>query len=157
MALEMEAGCGVWNIRKLHRYLFNVQLDIYTDHRSLEQKAKIGKHNPRVQRWLEFLLAYTYTLQYRMDSANTNADFLSRLPPPLPSTTAREQTTSQTPMTSLFVLSAPVLPPWRTPSNAIPTPERTRMTCFEHRAEWTASLNPVAGTRTAFVRIAMPL
>ncbi|CAB1096809.1 unnamed protein product [Ectocarpus sp. CCAP 1310/34] len=31
-------------------------------------------------RWLEFLTAYNYTLEYRKGSANGNADFLSRLP-----------------------------------------------------------------------------
>ena len=39
-------------------------------------------HNPRVQRWLEFLTVYHYTLEYRKGSANGYADFLSR--PPLP-------------------------------------------------------------------------
>ena len=39
-------------------------------------------HNPRVQRWLEFLTVYHYPLEYRKGSANGYADFLSR--PPLP-------------------------------------------------------------------------
>ena len=33
-----------------------------------------------VQRWLEFLTAFDYTIEYRKGSANGNADFLSRLP-----------------------------------------------------------------------------
>ena len=49
---------------------------------ALESLAKVAEHNPRVQRWLEFLTAYHYTLEYCKGSANGNADFLSRLPLP---------------------------------------------------------------------------
>ena len=38
--------------------------------------------NARIQRWLEFLTVFDYTLEYRNRSANDNADFLSRLPKP---------------------------------------------------------------------------
>ena len=41
-----------------------------------------GDHNARVQRWLEFLTTFNYTLEYRKGSANGNADFLSCLPEP---------------------------------------------------------------------------
>ena len=39
-------------------------------------------HNSRVQRWLEFLTAFDYTLECRNGSANGNADFLFYLPEP---------------------------------------------------------------------------
>ena len=42
----------------------------------------MGNHNARVQRWLEFLTAFDYTLEHRKGSASGNADFLSRLPEP---------------------------------------------------------------------------
>ena len=42
----------------------------------------MGSHNTRVQRWLELLTAFDYTLEYRKRSANGNAAFLSRLPEP---------------------------------------------------------------------------
>ena len=42
----------------------------------------MGDHNARVQRWIEFLIAFDYTLEYRKGSDNGNADFLSRLPEP---------------------------------------------------------------------------
>ena len=48
--------------------------------KALKSINKVGEHNTRVQRWLEFLSALTYTLEYRIGSANGNADFLSRLP-----------------------------------------------------------------------------
>ena len=50
---------------------------IYSDHKALESIDKVGEHNGRVRRWLEFFSAYTYTLEYRKGSANGNADFLS--------------------------------------------------------------------------------
>ena len=42
----------------------------------------MGGHNARVQRWLEVLTAFDYTLEYRKGSANRNADCRSRLPEP---------------------------------------------------------------------------
>ena len=54
----------------------------FSDHKALESIGKVGDHNVRVQRWLEFLTAFDYTLEYRKGSANGNADFLSRLPEP---------------------------------------------------------------------------
>ena len=40
----------------------------------------------RLQRWFDFLSAYTYTLEYRPGKINGNSDLLSRLP--LPATEA---------------------------------------------------------------------
>ena len=42
----------------------------------------MGNHSGRVQRWLEFVTALDYTLEYRKGSANGNADFLSHFPEP---------------------------------------------------------------------------
>ncbi|CAB1115322.1 unnamed protein product [Ectocarpus sp. CCAP 1310/34] len=55
---------------------------IYSDHKALESIGKVGEHNARVQRWLEFLSNFTYTLKYRKGSAISNVDILSRLPLP---------------------------------------------------------------------------
>ena len=55
---------------------------IFSDHKALESIGKVENHNARVQRWLGFLTAFDYTLEYRKGSANGNADFLSRLPEP---------------------------------------------------------------------------
>ncbi|CAB1104650.1 unnamed protein product [Ectocarpus sp. CCAP 1310/34] len=78
--LDLEAGSIVWSIKRLRGYLWGTKFRIFTDHKSLEHFAKVGENNARVQRWLEFLTAYNYTLEYRKGSANGNADFLSRLP-----------------------------------------------------------------------------
>ena len=80
--MELEAGCVVWSIRRLRRYLFSVFFLIFTDHECLQQISKIGESKPRIQRWMEFLSASNYRLSYRRGRDNANADFLSRLPIP---------------------------------------------------------------------------
>ena len=79
--MELEAGCVVWSIRRLRRYLFSVFFLIFTDH-CLQQISKIGESTPRIQRWMEFLSVYNYRLSYRRRRDNANADFLSQLPIP---------------------------------------------------------------------------
>ena len=80
--MELEAGCVVWSIRRLRRYLFGVYFMVFTDHECLQQICKIGETKPRIQRWMEFLSAYNFGLSYRRGRDNANADFLSRLPLP---------------------------------------------------------------------------
>ncbi len=84
--LDLEAGSIVWAIKRLRGHLWSTKFRVYSDHKALENIAKVGEHNARVRRWLEFLSAYDYTLEYRKGTANGNADFLSRLP--LPATEA---------------------------------------------------------------------
>ena len=80
--MELEAGCVVWSIRRLRRYLFGVYFLVFTDHQYLQQICKIGETKPRIQRWMEFLSVYNFRLSYRRGQENANADFLSRLPLP---------------------------------------------------------------------------
>ena len=78
--MELEAGCVVWSIRRLRRYLFGVYFLVFTDHQCLQQICKTEETKPRIQRWMEFLSAYNFRLSYRRGQENANADFLSRLP-----------------------------------------------------------------------------
>ena len=80
--LDLEAGSTVWALKRLRGYFWGTKFRIFSDHKALESIGKVGNHNARVQRWLEFLTAIDYTLDYRKGSANGNADFLSRLPEP---------------------------------------------------------------------------
>ena len=80
--MELEAGCVVWSIRPLRRYLFGVYFLVFTDHQCLQQICKIRATKPRIQRWTEFISAYNFRLPYRRGQENANADFLSRLPLP---------------------------------------------------------------------------
>ena len=72
----------MWSIRRLRRNLFGVYFLVFTDHQCLQQICKIGETKPRIQRWMEFLSAYSFRLSYRRGQENANADFLSRLPLP---------------------------------------------------------------------------
>ena len=50
--MELEAGCVVWSIRRLRRYLFSVFFLIFTHLECLQQISKIGESKPRIQRWM---------------------------------------------------------------------------------------------------------
>ena len=80
--MELEAGCVVWGIGRLRRYLFGVYFLVFTDHQCLQQICKIGETKPRIQRWMKFLSACNFRLSYRQGQENANADLLSRLPLP---------------------------------------------------------------------------
>ena len=80
--LDLEAGSIVWALKCLRGYLWGTKFRIFSDHKALESIGKVGNHNARVQRLLEILTAFDYTLEYRKGSANVNADFMSRLPKP---------------------------------------------------------------------------
>ena len=80
--MELEAGCVVWGVRRLRRYLFGVYLLVFIDHQCLQQISKIEETKPHIQRWVELLSAYNFHLSYRRGQENANADFLSRLPLP---------------------------------------------------------------------------
>ena len=78
--LDLEAGSIVWAFKRLRGYLWGTKFRIISNHKALESISKEGNHDARVQRWLEFLTTFDYTLEHRKGSANGNADFLSRLP-----------------------------------------------------------------------------
>ena len=80
--LDLEAGSIVWSIKRLRGYLWGTKFRIFSDHKALESIGKVGDHNARIRKWLEFLTAFDCTLEYRRGSVNGNADFLSRLPEP---------------------------------------------------------------------------
>ena len=69
-------------LKRCRGYLWGTKFCIFSDHKALEIIGKVGNHNARVQRWLEFLTAFDYTIEYRKRSTNGNADFLSRLSEP---------------------------------------------------------------------------
>ena len=72
-------AASFWALKRLRGYLWGNNFRIFSDYKALESIGKVGNHDARVQRWLEFLTAFDYTLEYRKGSANGNADFLSRL------------------------------------------------------------------------------
>ena len=67
----------MWAIKCLQGYLRGTKVRLGTT-----KPWKLSDHSARVQRWLEYLPAFDYTLQYRKGSALGVADFFSRLPQP---------------------------------------------------------------------------
>ena len=70
-------------ISGLRDYLWSTEFLVYSDLKALENVTKVGERNACVQRWLELLCVYSYTLECRKRSSNGNAYFLSRLPQPV--------------------------------------------------------------------------
>ena len=60
--LDLEAGSIAGSINRLRGYLWGTTFRIVSDHKALESLAKVAEHKPRVQKWLELLTAYRYTL-----------------------------------------------------------------------------------------------
>ena len=80
--LYLGAGSIVWVIKRLRGYLWGTKFRIFWDHKALEIIVNVGDHDSRVKRWLEFLTASHYILEYRKGGINGNADFLSRFSEP---------------------------------------------------------------------------
>ena len=116
--MELEAGCVVWSIRRLRRFLYGLYFLVFTDHQCLQKICKIGETKPRIQRWMDFLSAYNVRLSYRRGEENAKADFLSRLPLPL----IEENISGASALTDPGVrVHHPFLPrPWREPGWAGP-------------------------------------
>ena len=69
--MELEAGCIVWSIRRLRRYLFGVFFRAFTDHECLQQIRKIGETKPRIPAgWRSFRLT---TSAYAVAVAKTTS------------------------------------------------------------------------------------
>ena len=80
--MNLKTGSIVWAIKLLRDYLLGTTFCICSGHKALESISKIGDHNARLQRWLEFFTAFDYTLEYRKGNANGNAESPSRMPEP---------------------------------------------------------------------------
>ena len=78
----------MWAIKKNRTLFYGIPFEIYSDHQPLRNLGSLAEKNNRVQRWYDFLSAYTYELKYRPGRENLNADLMSRLP--LPATPADE-------------------------------------------------------------------
>ena len=95
-ALDLKAGSIVWAIERLRGYLFKYEILHFLGSQGSGNIGNVRDHNARVQRWLEYLVAFNYTLEYRKGIANGNADFLSRLLQP-----ATEHDLSASPLSTM--------------------------------------------------------
>ena len=59
-------------------YLLGHPFKVGTDHRALAFLANKDSTNSRLARWMDILRQFTFTIQYRPGTSNSNADALSR-------------------------------------------------------------------------------
>uniref|UniRef100_A0A7M5XFT0 Reverse transcriptase n=1 Tax=Clytia hemisphaerica TaxID=252671 RepID=A0A7M5XFT0_9CNID len=78
--IEKEGLAIVAAVKNLHNYLANDQFTILTDHKPLEYMLKTRDRFNKMIRWVLYLQAYDFVIEYRPGKANGNADALSRIP-----------------------------------------------------------------------------
>ena len=81
---ELECTAIVWAIKRNRQMFYGIPFEVEADHQTLQNLASLSDKSNRVQRWFDFLNAYTFTLKHGSKNANANADadVLSRLPLP---------------------------------------------------------------------------
>ena len=77
---EKEVYAVVWAIEKLNMYLLGRKFHVITDHRAAQWiKTKQDFGNARIQRWIDKLQSYDFTIEYRSGDEMYEADALSRM------------------------------------------------------------------------------
>ena len=87
--LEKEALGLIFGVKRFHQYLFGRKFTLVTDHKPLmailgPKKAIPSLAAARLQRWALILAAYDYDLEFKPTKQHCNADGLSSLPLPKP-------------------------------------------------------------------------
>ncbi|CAN6462677.1 unnamed protein product [Victoria cruziana] len=75
---DLELGAVVHALKVWRHYLYGVQFEVYTDHKSLTYLFSQKDLNLRQRRWVEFLADYDFQMLYYPGKANVVADALSR-------------------------------------------------------------------------------
>ena len=78
--VEKECLAIVWSIQQLKYYLYGQKFHITTDHQALKWLDRMRNKNSRLVRWNLLLQEFTFTVDYKPGSCNSNADGLSRIP-----------------------------------------------------------------------------
>ena len=76
---DLELAAEVFALKIVRHYLYDVHVDVYTDHKSLQYVFTQKELNLRQRRWLESLKDYDMSVIYHPDKANVVADSLSRM------------------------------------------------------------------------------
>ena len=85
-ATELECAAIVWAVKKSIQLFYGIPFVVVSDHQTLKNLESLSTNFNRLQRRYDILRAHSYTLEYRPEKANGNADLLPRLP--LPATEA---------------------------------------------------------------------
>ena len=75
---DLELAAVVFALKIWRHYLYRVQFELFTDHKSLRYLFSHKELNQRQSRWMEFIKDYEFALQYHPGKANVVADALSR-------------------------------------------------------------------------------
>ena len=82
--IDREMLAVVFGINRFHTYLYGRPFRVISDHKPLEMISKkpLLRAPPRLQRMLQKIQGYDFTIEYRQGKTMTLADTLSRLPNP---------------------------------------------------------------------------
>jgi hypothetical protein len=75
---DLELAAVVFALRIWRHYLYGVQVQIFTDHKSLKYLMSQKELNMRHRRWMELIKDYNCIIDYHPGKANVVADALSR-------------------------------------------------------------------------------
>jgi hypothetical protein len=75
---NLELATVVFALKVWRHYLYEVTLEVFSDHKSLKYLFNKEELNMRQRRWMEFLKDYDFELKYHPGKANVVADALSR-------------------------------------------------------------------------------
>src|SRR6202453_3483238 len=76
---EQEMLSIIFTLKRWRVDLMGTKIEIYTDHRTLENFDEQKDLSRRQSRWMEYLSQYEYKIHYVKGEDNTVADTLSRL------------------------------------------------------------------------------
>ncbi|XP_071925957.1 uncharacterized protein [Coffea arabica] len=88
---DLELAAVVFALKIWRHYLYGVQCEVFTDHKSLKYLFTQRELNMRQRRWLELIKDYDLTISYHPGKANKVADALSRKSRVLREPTTKDQ------------------------------------------------------------------